>query len=431
MTKKYDDIITEQLQTGIIEPVSLENEESNPNIHYLPHHAVVREDKSTTKVRIVFDGSARLSNDELSINDCLECGPNLVPSLFDILVRFRSHPYALVADIEKAFHMISIKEEDRNALRFLWLKCRKNGLPEIVVYRFYRLVFGLKPSPAILGATIKHHLLQHSRSEPEITKVLENDLYVDDLATGTETEDKAIALYNSAKEVMSRGGFNLRKWRSYSSRVRQYIQNCENCDDVTGCKQDEMAAEGPSKESVTEDDASYAKISVNPLNSNEVSEMKVLGNSWNFENDTLKYSIQDLVTFAGLLLSILKMSARIFDPLGLITPFSISLKIFFQELCLDATEWDAQLQNPFKAKWEKLILQLPALRDISIPRNCFPASKNEPVIELHGFSDVSTKAYAGMLQPSMFVSLMRMLYIRRSCVQNLALHRLKLKLFRV
>jgi hypothetical protein len=116
LMEKYDDIITEQLQTGIIEPVSLENEESNPNIHYLPHHAVVREDKSTTKVRIVFDGSARLNNDGLSINDCLECGPNLVPSLFDILVRFRSH---VVADIEKAFYMISIKEEDRNALRFL------------------------------------------------------------------------------------------------------------------------------------------------------------------------------------------------------------------------------------------------------------------------------------------------------------------------
>ena len=122
---------------GIIESVSLENEESNPNIHYLPHHAVVREDKSTTKVRIVFDGSARLNNDGLSINDCLECGPNLVPFLFDILIRFRSHPYALVADIEKVFHMISIKEEHRS---------------EIVVYRFCRLVFGLKPSPAILGA---------------------------------------------------------------------------------------------------------------------------------------------------------------------------------------------------------------------------------------------------------------------------------------
>ena len=307
-----------------------------------------------------------------------------------------SQIYALVADIEKAFHMISIKQEDRNALRFLWFKCKEDGLSEIMVYRFCRLVFGLKPSPAILGATIKHHLLQQSISMPKITKILEDDLYVDDLATGTETEDEAIRLYNSAKEIMSRGGFNLRKWKSNSSCVRQYIQNCENCDD--GRNKNEIAAEGISKESVTEDDESYAKVSVNPLNSNEACEMKVLGNSWNFEDDTLKYSIQDLVVFARLLpvtkRSVLRMSARILDPLGLITPFSISLKILFQELCLDSAEWDAQLRNPFRDKWEKLILQLPALKDISVARDCFPVGKNKQLIELHGFSDASAKAYA-------------------------------------
>jgi hypothetical protein len=57
----------------------------------MPHHAVVRDDKSTTKVRIVFNGSAKSSQQELSINECLERGPNILPSLFDILVRFRSH----------------------------------------------------------------------------------------------------------------------------------------------------------------------------------------------------------------------------------------------------------------------------------------------------------------------------------------------------
>ena len=128
LMKKYDDIIEEQLQAGIVEPVSTENENrvNNPKIHYLPHHAVVREDK-TTKVRIVFNGSAKLDSGDLSINECLERGPNLVPSLFDILVRFRSHAYALVADIEKAFHMISTKEEDRDSLQFLWLKSVEDG----------------------------------------------------------------------------------------------------------------------------------------------------------------------------------------------------------------------------------------------------------------------------------------------------------------
>ena len=122
--------------------------------------------------------------------------------------------------------MISIKEEDRDSLRFLWLKSVESGLSEVVVYRFCRLVFGLKPSPAILGAAIKHHLSKYSTSKPETTKVLENDLYVDDLATGTGSEDNTMRLYKSAKEVMNQGGFNLRKWNSNSPRVRKYIANC-------------------------------------------------------------------------------------------------------------------------------------------------------------------------------------------------------------
>ena len=407
LMKKYDDIIEEQLQAGIVEPVSTENENriNNPKIHYLPHHAVVREDKTTTKVRKVFNGSAKLDSGDLSINECLERGPNLVPSLFDILVRFRSHPYALVADIEKAFHMISIKEEDRDSLRFLWLKSVEDGLSEVVVYRFCRLVFGLKPSPAILGATIKHHLSKYSTSEPKTTKVLENDLYVDDLATGTESEDNTIRLYNSAKEVMNKGGFNPRKWNSNSSRVRKYIANCENDGVQANHAEEERLSDELNNESLhvalTEDDPSYAKVCFNPLSSNEKCEVKVLGLTWNYVHDTFKYSIQDLVILARQLpltkRSVLKMSARVFDPLGLITPFSINLKILFQELCSEATDWDVELSNPFKNKWEKLILQLPALDDIEVTRNCFPASDNGQVVELHGFSDASTKAYAAAI----------------------------------
>jgi hypothetical protein len=96
----------------------------------------------------VFNGCAHY-------NEYLERGPNILPSLFDILVRFRFHLYAPVADIEKAFHMISIKEEDQDALRYLWLKSVDQGLKEIVVYRFCRLVLGLKPSPAILGVVFR------------------------------------------------------------------------------------------------------------------------------------------------------------------------------------------------------------------------------------------------------------------------------------
>ena len=69
--------------------------------HYLPHHPVIRRDKATSRVRIVYDASARVSGP--SLNDCLYKGPPLQQSIFDIILRFRCHRIALIGDIEKAF----------------------------------------------------------------------------------------------------------------------------------------------------------------------------------------------------------------------------------------------------------------------------------------------------------------------------------------
>ena len=72
-------------------------------IHYLPHHCVIRQDKQTTKLLIVYDGSAKMATDSTSLNDSLQTGPNLIPKLFDVLITFRWHLVAVTADIEKAF----------------------------------------------------------------------------------------------------------------------------------------------------------------------------------------------------------------------------------------------------------------------------------------------------------------------------------------
>ena len=87
--------------------------------YYLPHHAIVKETSTTTKVRVVFDGSAKSTNG-ISINDVQLVGPVVQDNLFSTLIRFRQYPVVLSADIEKMYRQILITLEQRAFQRILW-----------------------------------------------------------------------------------------------------------------------------------------------------------------------------------------------------------------------------------------------------------------------------------------------------------------------
>ena len=116
--RKYENIIQEQLAARI--PNQSSEELNNEDVHYLPHHGVIRKNRETTILRIVYDGSAKSPGQQLSLNDRLPTGPNYIPQLADVLVRFPWNRIAITADIEKAVLIIGIQENQRNMLRFLW-----------------------------------------------------------------------------------------------------------------------------------------------------------------------------------------------------------------------------------------------------------------------------------------------------------------------
>ena len=93
-------------------------------MHYLPHHAVLRRYRETTKVRVVYNGSSKSPGNSYYLNDRLE-----VAQLFNVLVKFRSDPIALTADIEKAFLVVPMNESNKDMLRFLWFKSPSYKLP--------------------------------------------------------------------------------------------------------------------------------------------------------------------------------------------------------------------------------------------------------------------------------------------------------------
>ena len=116
---------------------------------------MILESAETTKIRIAYDTSAKPNKDSVSLNECLETGPPLQNSLWDILIRSRFRPILLCGDIEKAYLQIRIRESEKDVLRFHWVK---NSDPSVIeINRFTHLVFSLTHSPFILEGNLKEH----------------------------------------------------------------------------------------------------------------------------------------------------------------------------------------------------------------------------------------------------------------------------------
>ena len=137
-----------------------------------------------------------------SLNECLEKGPNLTPLVFDVLLKFRLHHIGITADIEKAFHQIMISPDDYDMLRLLWVDDVDSQEPQVIQYRFCRLVFGCNPSPAILQCVIQHHLSRYKNSHADIVRLLSETLYVDDFPGGASNSEEGFRVYCQVKEVM-------------------------------------------------------------------------------------------------------------------------------------------------------------------------------------------------------------------------------------
>ena len=188
--EEYDGVIKDQLNKGIIERVDSREPSITGQMHYIPHYPVIRCSKETTKLRVVYDPSAKTQGHP-SLNDCLYYGQGLLHSIVDVLIRICFNKIALVADIEKAFLRISITTCDRDALRFLCYDDVTHDNPTEVVHRFCRVVFGVTSSPFLLNATIKQHLSRYARRDSDIARKLLKSLYVDDLSGGEATVGKA------------------------------------------------------------------------------------------------------------------------------------------------------------------------------------------------------------------------------------------------
>lgn len=322
------------------------------------------------------------------MNDCLDTGPSLNPLLFDILVRFRENKIALVDDIEKAFLNIAVDEKDRDSLRFLWVEDVRDHNLSIVVYRFCRVVFGLNASPFLLNGTLRHHLTIFAERDPEFVKRMWESFYVNDFVMGQGSTDKAFTLNQNARERLAMGGFNLRKWKTNDPGLREKIRSTESGKTTREVKQ-------------LEDEETYARPKLEPHG--ETKGEKVLGQALDSDNDTLHFNFAVLADKAKSLeatkRNVLSLLASLFDPLGIVTPVTVSTKILFQEICTQGLDWDENLKGELKLRWDRWVQDLSVTNEIRVNRCLYDSVGLEDVTEcyLHGFGDASKKAYCALI----------------------------------
>ena len=412
LLSEYENVFEEQKRLNIIEPAPEETRVGETC--YLPHHAI-RPEKSTTKYRIVVDASAK-SSDGISLNDCLHKGPNLTPLLYDILIRFRTKSIALTADITKAFLMISIAEPDRDYLRFLWFDDIFSDKPKIVRNRFARMIFGVTSSPAGLNAVLRKH--SENYNDIDFVKEIKESFYVDDFIGGTTPDsscseinelETAFELFKKLKLRFLEAHFHLRKWKTNNSKLRQLIDDFNNNTQEGITLLNKFKKENNDM-SVKNNELSEAltnqKIQSSTANHNKefmktnTKLEKTLGITWDDISDKFIYDFSEIISKANELeptkRNVLKIVSSFYDPLGLIQPIIVTLKILMQNICKLKLDWDEKLPQDILKQWNLALSNLQRMSTLSINRRI----ENDGTIvkrELHGFCDASLQGYGACI----------------------------------
>ena len=350
LLEQYDQQIHKCLEEGIIEkaPDDIKGKE-----FYLPHKAVVKENAETTKVRIVYDASAKPEGSP-SLNECLETGPPLQKPSMENSGKNKNATSCYNRRYEASFPSDQYKRR-RDALRFHWLKNPDEF--QLQVYRFTRLIFGLGQASFILGGTIEEHLKKYLLRFQEIVEEIMRAIYVDDIIGGADTVEHARKFKETCISIFEEAKFKLHKWHS-------------NVPELESDHVEHQAGE------------TYAKEQLQP----KESITSILGVPWNKTKDSISVIMPTKdtpITKRG----ILQYLASIYDPLGLSSPVLLVGKMIYRDVFEMKVAWDKPLEGQNLQRWDKWRSNLQNFTKIPRSIPCY----EEPIqrIDLHGFGDAS------------------------------------------
>lgn len=336
-----------------------EKEANSSTNYFIPHHAVIKDSSTTTKIRVVFDASCKTTSG-VSLNDISIVGPTVQSSLINILLRFRTHKLAATADIEKMYRQILIHSDQTNLQLILW---RENPKEPIKIYKLLTVTYGTASAPYLATRTLNQLANDKKDNFPKASQVMLNDFYVDDAITGGESVQELQQTVNDLRKLAKSGGFHLRKWCSNNPEVLKNVPN-EDLEQKT-------------------------------YNLDQDQSIKTLGIVWNPKMDVLQFTFHNQECNPKLTKrSVLSAIGQIFDPLGIIGPVILVAKLLMQKLWECKIGWDDDLPEDIANQWKSFQQTIPLLTKLQIPR-CITNKINVSEYEIHGFSDASEVAFGG------------------------------------
>ena len=256
--------------------------------YYMPMHCVRKDSSTTTKLRVVFDASARTTSG-LSLNDTLAVGPMLHQTLDKILMKFRMYRVALTGDVQKMYREILLAPSDQNFHRFVW---RAQVSDPVSIFCMNRVTFGVTSSPYVAVQTLQQAADEFGEDSPVAVAHLKKSFYVDDLLGGADTVAEVVKLRKELSSILEKGGFTLRKFRSSHEDVLREIP------------QDLL-------EPLTQKDMVDSYAGKHP---------KALGLKWDSVKDVMAVDVCTREKFELTKRGLLSDIARTFDVLGSINP---------------------------------------------------------------------------------------------------------------
>ncbi|XP_071652192.1 uncharacterized protein [Temnothorax longispinosus] len=329
---------------------------------YLPHHGVFRAASTSTRLRVVFNGSWTVSSGT-SLNEHLHVGPNLLPALADRILRWRWHTYAMAADIEKMYRQILVHKEDRDLQRIVW---RKDPDGEILDLRLNTVTYGQACAPFLALSSLRQLARDEQARFPKGVSVVLEDSYMDEFYFGADTKAEALEKQKQLGGLCKAGGFPLKKWTANSTELLENIPEDDRLPRQSRACTDERITHS------------------------------ALGLLWDPLGDCFSFAVKPPAEGAVTKRSILSQTAQLFDPLGWLTPTIVLAKIFIQSAWLLGLDWDEPLPENEAARWVKFKAELPVLSNIRVPRALAKGTTNY-LRTVHGFADASERAYAAVL----------------------------------